>query len=600
MNNYRHLPHLAASFAAVLLAAGCATRPSASPITLLAPSEGAVVPTLGDGQKAYLALPRAERVKKFADPKYRTKMRSFGYYPKPLELAWTNAAPSEAPSAYAVKVVRLTDKAVVFATNFTSFAASGSLLVDNLEIARPYGWSVSANGRTTYGHFSTEDIAPRLVRLPGVPNVRDLGGRVGLDGRRVKQGLVYRTAGLNENASPLYYTDEELARQDPSFLARKTALVAEARKWRAFEDEVRTNAAALPLVSAKLSAEWTVFRPDITREGYATNGSPELAKLNAIPEEFMGAKAGKLSIGPGVFQKLGKECSTNPVVLLQMVDSPADGYIALSAGGDYWWELRSNGESVFDLVECGNWRYPYTPESYNFAVPVRKGPNLIAVTVFSGTGGWAWGWNVPKVNPGDLVNDRARIAEKLLEARSRLKKGMKKGKNRLHGAALDYALHTMGIRSDIDLRSDGECWGMTGSPLGKKVAWFHYSSASYGSMQKDWGREAFTKVFRVFLDKRNYPIDFHCIAGQDRTGAVAFILNGLLGVDEEELYRDWEATGFWNPSASFNHARLFDNLYDGFAKWPGETINERIEAYVLDLGFTKKDIGHFRDIMLEK
>ena len=66
------------------------------------------------------------------------------------------------------------------------------------------------------------------------------------------------------------------------------------------------------------------------------------------------------------------------------------------------------------------------------------------------------------------------------------------------------------------------------------------------------------------------------------------------------VHRDWEATGFWNPSASFNHARLFDNLYDGFAKWPGETINERIEAYVLDLGFTKKDIGHFRDIMLEK
>ena len=210
MNNYRHLPYLAASFAAVLLAAGCATRPSASPITLLAPSEGAVVPTLGDGQKAYLALPRAERVKKFADPKYRAKMRSLGYYPKPLKLAWTNAAPSEAPSAYAVKVVRLTDKTVVFTTNFTSSVASGSLLVDNLEIARPYGWSVSANGRTTSGHFSTEDIAPRLVRLPGVPNVRDLGGRVGLDGRRVKQGLVYRTAGLNSNAPVEYYSTDEI------------------------------------------------------------------------------------------------------------------------------------------------------------------------------------------------------------------------------------------------------------------------------------------------------------------------------------------------------------------------------------------------------
>ena len=43
----------------------------------------------------------------------------------------------------------------------------------------------------------------------------------------------------------------------------------------------------------------------------------------------------------------------------------------------------------------------------------------------------------------------------------------------------------------------------------------------------------------MFLDPANYPIDFHCIAGQDRTGAVAFILNALLGVEEEELYLDW-------------------------------------------------------------
>ena len=174
------------------------------------------------------------------------------------------------------------------------------------------------------------------------------------------------------------------------------------------------------------------------------------------------------------------------------------------------------------------------------------------------------------------------------------------GRNRLKGAHLDYALHTMGIKSDIDLRSDGECWGMKGSPLGDTVTWYHYSSGAYGGMQTSFGRGAFTNVFKVFLDEKNYPIDFHCIAGQDRTGAVAFIINGLLGVDEEELYRDWESTGFWNPSPAFNHKRLFDHLYAGFKKWPGKTINERIEAYVLSLGFTKADIDHLRDIMLEK
>jgi len=37
----------------------------------------------------------------------------------------------------------------------------------------------------------------------------------------------------------------------------------------------------------------------------------------------------------------------------------------------------------------------------------------------------------------------------------------------------------------------------------------------------------------------------------------------------------------------------------GFDRWPGDTINERVEAYVLDLGFTRDDIATLRDILLE-
>ena len=140
---------------------------------------------------------------------------------------------------------------------------------------------------------------------------------------------------------------------------------------------------------------------------------------------------------------------------------------------------------------------------------------------------------------------------------------------------------------------------MKGSPLGEGATWFHYSSAAYAKMQDDFGREAFTKVFKVFLDEKNYPIDFHCIAGQDRTGAVAFILGALLGMDEEDLYRDWETTGFWNGSAGFCHKNLFNHLVAGFDKWPGKTVNERVEAYVLSLGFTKDDIEKLRSILLE-
>jgi hypothetical protein len=326
-----------------------------------------------------------------------------------------------------------------------------------------------------------------------------------------------------------------------------------------------------------------------------------LERLASIPEEFMGAKAEPLVLKPGAAHKFEMASAKRPAIMMQEVESPDDGYIAISAGGDYWWEIRSNGEVALDLINVGNWRYPYTCSNYSVALPVRKGRNLVVATSFAGTGGWAWGWEKLDGNPSVLAHDRVRLQEQMAkQGLDKVVKTRTPGKNRLKGAALDYALHTMGVKSDIDLRSDGECWGMKGSPLGKDVTWFHYSSGAYGGMQTSFGRGAFTNVFKVFLDEKNYPIDFHCIAGQDRTGAVAFIINGLLGVEEEELYRDWESTGFWNPSPSFNHARLFNYLYTGFKNWPGKTINERIEAYVLSLGFTKKDIEHLRDIMLEK
>ena len=42
------------------------------------------------------------------------------------------------------------------------------------------GGEASAEGR-----FTTEDLPPRLMRVDGVPNVRDIGGWRGLGGRRV-------------------------------------------------------------------------------------------------------------------------------------------------------------------------------------------------------------------------------------------------------------------------------------------------------------------------------------------------------------------------------------------------------------------------------
>ncbi len=106
--------------------------------------------------------------------------------------------------------------------------------------------------------------------------------------------------------------------------------------------------------------------------------------------------------------------------------------------------------------------------------------------------------------------------------------------------------------------------------------------------------------FKVLLDEANYPLVFHCIAGQDRTGSVAFILNALLGVEIEELYLDWEISGFWNPDVNFSHEKYFDRLIAAFESLPGADMQEKVEGYVLDLGFSPAEIEKFRSMMLQE
>ncbi|MBR4170576.1 MAG: tyrosine-protein phosphatase [Kiritimatiellae bacterium] len=195
------------------------------------------------------------------------------------------------------------------------------------------------------------------------------------------------------------------------------------------------------------------------------------------------------------------------------------------------------------------------------------------------------------------LNNNAHYREKGTKKKLPKEQWIGPGKTRLSEKAIAHLINDLGIKTDLDLRSDPEVFGMTGSPLGDKVRWVRISSSDYGGMDSSTGREAFTKDFQVFLDKANYPIVFHCIAGADRTGSLACILNGLLGVDEELLYRDWVYT--WKALGSSPSEKHWPALMKVFAKYKGATLNERIEAYVLSCGFSKDDIETFRSIMLE-
>ena len=339
-----------------------------------APWDGATVPLLSDEQKRFMRMSREERAVFFDDERkdLERAVKRIGSTPQPVRLAWRGG---EGP--YAVTVTKRGAAKPFLVVSVTN----DSVEVWNCEIAADYDWTVSDGAETAKAAFRTEDQAPRLIRWPGTRNVRDMGGRVMPDGRRVRQGLVFRSAGLNDNAK-------------------------------------------------------------------------------------------KGDKGPG--------------------------------------------------------KVRFTPETVR------------------------------------------------------------------------YILDTFGIKTDIDLRSDRELNGMSVSPLGPTVRFVHEwdNYRDYAQVHRG-GKEATAFIFRLFMDRKNYPIDFHCIGGADRTGTVASLLHGVLGASDEDIWKDYQVTAWQGGVNDAKHLGWFKSFVKSFDKYEGDTLSKRIVAYFREIGFTDDDLNKIRDLLLE-
>jgi protein-tyrosine phosphatase len=207
-------------------------------------------------------------------------------------------------------------------------------------------------------------------------------------------------------------------------------------------------------------------------------------------------------------------------------------------------------------------------------------------------------------HPGRELHRRLARGEKLSSHPSR--NGLVKrtcfapGRRRLSDREVARILSFYGIRTDIDLRTDHECYGMTGSPLGPSVKWVHISYSGYTGAFSEAGLAINKKVFAVFMDDNSYPIVFHCIGGADRTGTVAMLLEALLGVPEDELWRDYLTTGFVGGVSDAKHQQWFGSALKKLKEYPGATLADKAEAYFLKLGFTKDDVSRLRERLLER
>lgn len=348
-------------------------------LTIVAPQNGATVPTLSEEQKAFLSGSRAETFLRVDNAADRKKLFSFGAHQKPVNLVWdgpTNAV-------YELSIVRDGNEEETFVlTNRVN------VHMTNLQIGSCYHWMIRemATGESASSSFLTEENAPRLLRAGGVSNFRDLGGWRTDVGKRVRENMIFRSAGLRDSS-----------KSTGGFL-RKKVVLGDRR---------------------------------VTDEGIAV--------------------------------------------------------------------LR-----------------------------------------------------------GDFK-----------------------------------------IKTDLELRTQQETAGMNGSVLGGDVKWQCVSLAAYSLIDNPLrGREPMAKVFRIFTKRENYPILMHCSGGRDRTGTLAFLLNGVLGVSADDLCHDWTASVFSDFGMKFTSDRI-QSLIDYLNTLPGNSLKERIERYFMSCGVTADEINAFRSVMIE-
>ena len=182
----------------------------------------------------------------------------------------------------------------------------------------------------------------------------------------------------------------------------------------------------------------------------------------------------------------------------------------------------------------------------------------------------------------------------------------------IHGSRVNSAgkaeFRALGIKAEVDLREESDV--PSKSPMGDDIAFFAPGfDSGYNTMIRDnKPKVKETFCFVVQCLRENKPVYFHCAAGRDRTGTLAVLLEGALGVSESDMAKDYELTYFspedWSMyKGEYGHiisAYSFQSIFKTVkSETDSGTYQERIVKYLLKIGVPQQDIDDLRRIMLE-
>lgn len=179
---------------------------------------------------------------------------------------------------------------------------------------------------------------------------------------------------------------------------------------------------------------------------------------------------------------------------------------------------------------------------------------------------------------------------------------------KLAAADRDVLVGDLGIQHDLDLRgregggSDDEP-DMTGSPLGRDVWYTRTQQYAWYALTPVATWQTYLRCVIDAVTHRE-PVYFHCTAGADRTGTLACVLEGLLGMSQSDIDKDYELTTFYSGSGSDATARRrnesdWKGLINAINAVSGDTFRDKCVRFAVGTcGMSMADINAYRAAMI--
>ena len=186
--------------------------------------------------------------------------------------------------------------------------------------------------------------------------------------------------------------------------------------------------------------------------------------------------------------------------------------------------------------------------------------------------------------------------------------------NGLHPSVAEdrQTLIDLGVGAEIDLRKDNNYDSGNGQvgkcAFGFPKADYFFKEGGYDCklehLTNTASKNRYKQWFPFIVDhiKEGKAVYYHCVWGADRTGLVSVLLEGLLGLSQEQMNLEYELTSLsfagLRPKSGYadgDHQKLIEKI----KTYEGETLRDKFDTYwTKEVGVSQELIDEFRSIML--